>query len=73
MGSDPQSPARRSEVPRDEDAAREALLAVAGYEIIRFPNEAVISDLASVLATICAAAEAHPPLSGTPPFRLGAL
>ena len=55
----------------EADADREALLAAAGYSVVRFANEAVTPDLLSVLATIRAAAEAQPPREGTPPLRAG--
>ena len=61
------------ETQHEEDAAREALLTVAGYEVMRIPNEAVIADLPMVLAAIAAAADRKAPRSGTPPFRTGGL
>jgi very-short-patch-repair endonuclease len=54
-----------------EDAAREALLTSAGYTVLRFPNEAVLNELSTVLEDICAAASAHPPRAGTPPLPAG--
>ena len=61
------------ETRREEDADRETLLTVAGYKVIRFPNEAVIADLPKVLTAIQAAADRQSPRSGTPPFRTGGL
>ena len=64
-----------SPAQRQHDAEREALLAAAGYTILRFPNAAVHDDLAGVLATIRATAEAqcgfHPSPPAAPP-RTGA-
>ena len=57
---------------RQHDAEREALLAAAGYTILRFPNTAVHDDLAKVLATIRATADAQPPSPPTAPPRTGA-
>jgi very-short-patch-repair endonuclease len=53
------------------DAEREALLATAGYRVIRFPNGAVIADLSGVLAAIREAAFSEPPRPRTLP-RSGA-
>jgi very-short-patch-repair endonuclease len=44
----------------EEDAARTELLASYGWEIIRFRNDTVLTDLPSVLRQIRAAAEARP-------------
>ena len=57
---------------REDDAEREELLSLAGYRVIRFPNDAVTTDLSNVLTAIQAAAEAQPPRQGTPPPRTGA-
>jgi very-short-patch-repair endonuclease len=54
-----------------EDAVREALLESAGYTVLRFPNETVVTSLSAVLEAISAAADAHPPRTGTPPLRTG--
>jgi very-short-patch-repair endonuclease len=56
---------------RQDDAQREVLLETAGYLVMRFPNEAIISDLSYVLTAIRTAAEAQRPRSGTPPLRAG--
>src|SRR5688572_27647278 len=48
-----------------EDAEREALLTSAGYTVLRFPNEAVLTNLSMVLEAIADAASDHPPRSGT--------
>ena len=48
---------------RDADAAREAWLRQSGYDLLRFPNEAVFGDLPSVLEAIHAAASRRLPLS----------
>jgi very-short-patch-repair endonuclease len=37
---------------REQDEAREGVLITAGYRVLRFPNEAVLNELPSVLATI---------------------
>jgi very-short-patch-repair endonuclease len=52
---------------REQDAERERLLAAAGYRVLRFPNEAVTSDLASVLEAVRAAVADQPRL---PPQRV---
>ena len=52
---------------REQDAERERLLDAADYRVLHFPNEAVTSDLASVLETIRAAAADRPQL---PPQRV---
>jgi very-short-patch-repair endonuclease len=57
---------------RQHDAEREALLTAAGYTILRFPNSAVHDDLAGVLATIRATAEAQLPSPPAAPPRTGA-
>jgi adenine-specific DNA-methyltransferase len=57
---------------RQHDAEREALLAAAGYTILRFPNSAVHDDLPKVLATIRTTAEAQPPSPAAAPPRTGA-
>ena len=53
---------------QDQDAEREAILATAGYRVIRFPNQAVLETLPEVLEAIKAdAREAplwHPPVPG---------
>jgi very-short-patch-repair endonuclease len=43
---------------REHDAEREELLASAGYRLLRFPNDAIQNDLATVLETIRNAAHA---------------
>jgi very-short-patch-repair endonuclease len=45
---------------QDRDAEREALLAAAGYRVLRFPNDAVQHRLPDVLATILAVAREEP-------------
>ncbi|WP_246689422.1 DUF559 domain-containing protein, partial [Methylobacterium sp. WL19] len=44
---------------RDRDAARDVWLREQGFEILRFPNDRVLSDLASVLDTVGATVEAR--------------
>ena len=53
------------------DVERAALLATAGYRIVRVPNQEVHDDLAEVLATIRAAVAGEPPRPPTLP-RTGA-
>ncbi|HEY7032899.1 MAG TPA: DUF559 domain-containing protein [Thermomicrobiales bacterium] len=48
----------------EEDAARTELLASYGWEVIRFRNESVLTDLPSVLRHIRAAAESRPVAPG---------
>jgi very-short-patch-repair endonuclease len=52
----------------DRDAEREAILAMSGYRVIRFPNQSIREDLPGVLAAIkLAAGEAplwRPPVPG---------
>jgi very-short-patch-repair endonuclease len=55
----------------EHDTQREALLAAAGYRVIRFPNEAIYGDLPTVLDANGAAALAEPPRPRTLP-RSGA-
>jgi very-short-patch-repair endonuclease len=54
-----------------EDAEREALLTSAGYTVLRFPNETVLTNLSAVLEAITDAASDHLPCSGRPPLRAG--
>ena len=53
---------------QDRDAEREAILAMAGYRVVRFPNQSIRENLPDVLAAIrLAAREAplwHPPVPG---------
>ena len=53
---------------QDRDAERSAILAAAGYRVIRFPNQSIREDLPTVLAAIrLAVHEAplwHPPVPG---------
>ncbi|MCJ2132261.1 endonuclease domain-containing protein [Methylobacterium sp. E-045] len=44
---------------RDRDAARDAWLREQGFEVLRFPNDRVLSDLVSVLDTVGATVEAR--------------
>ena len=55
----------------EDDAAREALLAKAGYLVMRFPNEAIAAGLPGVLAAIQTAAAAQPARPGVAPYRAG--
>jgi adenine-specific DNA-methyltransferase len=57
---------------RQRDAEREALLAAAGYTILRFSNNGVHDELPTVLAIIRAAAEAQPTSPPAAPPRTGA-
>ena len=57
---------------RERDAEREALLRVAGYRVLRFPNEAVSDDLAAVLEVIREAAVSQPVRPAQPIPRTGA-
>ena len=56
---------------REHDAEREALLAAAGYTVLRFPNATVHNDLPTLLETIRTAAERQPPSppASTPTHR----
>jgi very-short-patch-repair endonuclease len=45
---------------QDRDAEREAILATAGYRVIRFPNQAVRENLPEVLAAIRVAVRETP-------------
>src|SRR5215213_3709417 len=45
---------------QDRDAEREAILAVAGYRVIRFPNQSIRENLPEVLAAIRSAAREAP-------------
>jgi very-short-patch-repair endonuclease len=56
----------------ENDAEREAILATAGYRIVRFPNDAVQNDLSAVLAAIRATAAREPRRSASPLPRTGA-
>jgi very-short-patch-repair endonuclease len=53
---------------QEQDAEREAILAMAGYRVIRFPNQSIREDLPGVLAAIRLAAGKtplwHPPVPG---------
>jgi very-short-patch-repair endonuclease len=53
---------------RDRDAEREAILATAGYRVIRFPNQSIRENLPEVLAAIrvaaCEAPVWRPPVPG---------
>ncbi|MBA3451073.1 MAG: endonuclease domain-containing protein [Chloroflexia bacterium] len=55
----------------EHDAEREALLMVAGYRVLRFPNEAVRDDLAAVLEAIRAVAYGQPSRPAQPIPRTG--
>jgi very-short-patch-repair endonuclease len=56
----------------ERDAEREAVLAAAGYRVLRFPNDAVRHDLADVLSAIAAAAREKPlPRPWVPGRRAG--
>ncbi len=44
---------------RDRDAARDAWLREQGFEVLRFPNDRVLSDLSSVLDTVGATVAAR--------------
>ena len=57
---------------RDQDAEREALLAKAGFRMLRFSNQAVQQDLLSVLIQIRTVAESELPRSAQPIPRTGA-
>ena len=50
----------------EHDAEREDLLEAAGYRILRFPNDAIRSDLSGVLEIIGATAQAEPPRPALP-------
>jgi very-short-patch-repair endonuclease len=54
-----------------EDAEREALLAKAGYRMLRFSNQAVQNDLPSVLIQIRTVADSEPSRSAQPIPRTG--
>jgi very-short-patch-repair endonuclease len=54
---------------RERDAEREDLLRAAGYRVLRFPNEVVSGDLASVLEAIRSAVESLPPRPAQPIAR----
>jgi very-short-patch-repair endonuclease len=56
---------------RENDAERETLLVTAGYQVLRFPNEAVGDNLPAVLASIRAAAGSKLPHPTTPLPRTG--
>jgi very-short-patch-repair endonuclease len=58
---------------REHDAAREALLAAAGYHVVRFQNDEVRNDLPSVLTAIRAAADCKQDHRAHPLPRTGAL
>jgi len=45
---------------QDRDAEREAILAAAGYRVIRFPNQSIRENLPEVLAAIRSAAREAP-------------
>jgi very-short-patch-repair endonuclease len=45
---------------QDRDAEREAILTLAGYRVIRFPNQAVLETLPKVLEAIRVAAREAP-------------
>ena len=45
---------------QEQDAEREAILTMAGYRVIRFPNQSVRENLPEVLAAITAAAREAP-------------
>jgi very-short-patch-repair endonuclease len=45
---------------QDRDTEQEAILATAGYRVIRFPNLAIREDLRGVLAAIMSAAREAP-------------
>jgi very-short-patch-repair endonuclease len=74
-------PARRLAVELDgevhatqgeRDVEREAVLAAAGYRVLRFPNEAVRHRLSDVLAAIASAAREEPlPRPWVPGRRAG--
>ena len=53
---------------QDRDAERDAILALAGYRVIRFPNQSLRENLPEVLAAIRSAAREaplwHPPVPG---------
>jgi very-short-patch-repair endonuclease len=53
---------------QEHDAEREAILTLAGYRVIRFPNQSVLETLFEVLEAIRAAAREapiwHPPVPG---------
>ena len=53
---------------QDRDAEREAILATAGYRVIRFPNQSIRENLPAVLAAIrsavCEAPLWRPPVPG---------
>ncbi len=53
---------------REQDSEREAILALAGYRVIRFPNRSIRENLSEVLAAISSAAREdplwHPPVPG---------
>jgi very-short-patch-repair endonuclease len=57
----------------EADTDWEALLAAAGYRVMRVPNGAVTSDLPNELEAILAVAETQLPRQGTPPLRVGGL
>ncbi len=55
------------ESQQEQDAARTAFLSAYGYQVVRFRNEEVFSNLPSVLEAIAAAAEEErEPPGGTP-------
>jgi very-short-patch-repair endonuclease len=56
---------------RAHDDEREALLVKAGYRMVRFSNQAVQSDLSSVLDQIRMVAHSEPPRSAQPIPRTG--
>ena len=45
---------------QDRDAEREAILAAAGYRVIRFPNQSIRENLPEVLAAVRSAAREAP-------------
>ena len=53
---------------QDQDAERDAILALAGYRLIRFPNQLIREDLPGVLSAIKLAVREtplwHPPVPG---------
>jgi very-short-patch-repair endonuclease len=55
----------------DDDAERQALIVAAGYQVLRFPNEAVRDNLPAVLAAIRAAAAPAPRRPASPLPRTG--
>jgi very-short-patch-repair endonuclease len=56
----------------EADVERQALLATAGYRVLRFPNEAVHGSLPAVLATIRDVAASEPSRPASPLPRTGA-